>query len=93
MANEKPCSIIHKILDIRGKMCPYTLIETRDTLKEMGKGEILQVITDYKPAALETIPNFCHKKGYPIEIIDSADGIYRLLIKKEEGDNNKIKDK
>lgn len=80
----KPCSMIHKILDIRGKICPFTQIETRDTLKTMNTGEILEVITDYKPAALETIPNFCHKKGYPIEIVDSDDGVYRLLIKKEE---------
>lgn len=80
----KQCSIIDQILDIRGKMCPYTLIETRDTLKTMKPGEVLEVITDYQPAALETIPNFCERKGYPVEIIDGIDGTYRLLIKKEE---------
>ena len=77
-------SMIHEILDIQGKMCPYTLIEVRDSLKEMERDEILEVITNYKPAAMETIPNFCDKKGYPIEIIDGFDGTYRLLIKKEE---------
>jgi len=75
---------INKVIDISGKLCPYTVIETRDTLKTMEAGQVLEVITDYKPAALETIPNFCKKKGYPIEIIDGTDGIYRLLILKKE---------
>ncbi len=75
---------IDKMIDISGKICPYTVMETRDTLKTMASGELLEVISDYKPAAVESIPNFCQKKNYPIEVIDNADGTYRLLIKKEE---------
>jgi len=78
------CSKIDKIINITGKICPYTVMETRDALKELSPGQILEVITDYKPAATESIPNFCQKKKYPIEIIDNPDGTYRLLIKKEE---------
>jgi tRNA 2-thiouridine synthesizing protein A len=75
---------IDKMIDISGKICPYTVMETRDTLKTMESGELLEVISDYKPAAIESIPNFCRKKNYPIEVIDNGDGNYRLLIKKEE---------
>jgi TusA-related sulfurtransferase len=77
------CSNIDRIVDISGKICPYTVMETRDALKEMDTGQILEVITDYKPAATESIPNFCKKKNYPIEVIDNSDGTFRLLIKKE----------
>ena len=77
-------SKIDKRINIMGKICPYTVMETRDALKELSSGEILEVITDYKPAATESIPNFCQKKKYPIEIIDNPDGSYWLLIKKEE---------
>lgn len=73
-----------KVIDISGKICPYTVMETRDILKTLDPGQVLEVISDYKPAATESIPNFCQKKNYPIEIIDNADGTYRLLIKKEE---------
>lgn len=72
------------MIDISGKICPYTVMETRDTLKTMEAGQVLEVITDYKPAATESIPNFCKKKGYPIEVIANADDTYRLLIRKEE---------
>ncbi len=77
-------SKIDKIINISGKICPYTVMETRDALKEMEPGQVLEVISDYKPAATESIPNFCEKKKYPIEVIENADGSFRLLIKKEE---------
>ncbi len=75
---------VDKKIDISGKICPYTVIEARDTLKTLEPGQVLEVISDYKPAATESIPNLCKKKNYPIEVIDNADGTYRLLIKKEE---------
>lgn len=75
---------IDKTIDISGKICPYTVMEARDTLKTLEAGQVLEVLSDYKPAATESIPNFCGKKKYPIEVIDNGDGTYRLLIKKEE---------
>lgn len=75
---------IDKVVNISGKICPYTVMETRDALKEMETGQVLEVVTDYKPAATESIPNFCKKKNYPIEVIDNTDGTFRLIIKKEE---------
>ncbi len=77
-------SQIDKVIDVSGKICPYTVMEARDTLKTMAAGQVLEVLCDYKPAAVESIPNFCRKKNYPIEVIDNTDGTYRLLIKKEE---------
>ena len=77
-------SKIDKAIDISGKICPYTVMEARDTLKTLEAGEVLEIISDYKPAATESIPNFCRKKNYPVEVIDNTDGTYRLLIKKEE---------
>jgi len=75
---------IDKLINISGKICPYTVMEVRDALKTMESGQVLEVISDYKPAAKESIPNFCEKKGYPIEVIDNPDGTFRLLIKKQE---------
>ncbi len=75
---------IDKTVDIQGKICPYTLIETRDAMKTLGGGQVLEVLVDHPPAATETIPNFCRKKGYPFEIIDLGDKHFRLLIQKEE---------
>jgi len=73
-----------RLIDIRGKICPYTLLETRNTLKEMGCGEVLEVLCDYEPAAKITIPNFCTKKGYPLELVEEGSSLWRLRIKKTD---------
>lgn len=74
---------IAKIVDIKGQICPYTLIETRDALKTVENGAVIEVLVDHGPAALETIPNFCKKKNYPLETVEEG-GAWRLYIKKEE---------
>ena len=75
---------IDSVVDITGKICPYTVMEVRDALKGIETGQVLEVITDYKPSATESIPNFCQKKKYPVEVIENSDATFRLLIKKEE---------
>jgi tRNA 2-thiouridine synthesizing protein A len=75
---------VDKTVDIHGKICPYTLIETRDAVKTLASGQLLEVLVDHPPAATETIPNFCRKKGYPYEVIDLGDKLFRVLIQKEE---------
>jgi len=71
-------------LDITGKMCPYTLIDTRDKLKELTEGEVLEVLVDFEPAAMMTIPNFCAKKGYPFQTIADGEGRWRLRIERTD---------
>ena len=73
----------HK-LDITGKMCPYTLMDTRDALKELTTGEVLEVLVDFEPAAMLTIPNFCAKKGYPFQTIPDGEGRWRLRIERTD---------
>jgi TusA-related sulfurtransferase len=71
-------------VDIRGQICPYTLIETRDSLKGLARGDVLEVVSDYEPAAKTTIPNFCTKKGYPLETMEEAENLWRLFIEKTD---------
>ena len=75
---------VDRQLDIRGKICPYTLMDTRDVLKEMAKDEVLEVIVDYEPAAMSTIPNFCSRKGYPMETIVDGESLWRLRIQRTD---------
>ncbi|MCL5962330.1 MAG: sulfurtransferase TusA family protein [Chloroflexi bacterium] len=71
-------------VDIRGQICPYTLIETRDKLKSLGTGQVLEVLCDYEPAASTTIPNFCQKKGYPLETEQEGESLWHLYIEKTD---------
>ncbi len=57
-----------EVLDVTGEMCPYPQLYTKEKLAKMSEGSILQVITDHPPAGEETIPTYCHQKGYPFHI-------------------------
>lgn len=74
-----------RTIDITGKICPYTLIETREALKRLATGQVLEVLVDHGPAAQATIPNFCQKKGYPLKVIEEEPGArWRLLIERTD---------
>ena len=77
-------SKVDERIDITGLICPYTLIQTRDTLKKMRKGQVLEVICDYEPAVTTTIPNFCQKKGYPLDTHADGENHWRLLIERTD---------
>ena len=74
----------NQVIDIRGKICPYTLIDTREALKGLTTGQVLEVRCDYEPAAKTTIPNFCERKGYPIEVAELGDGTWRIRIQRTD---------
>ena len=58
---------IDKELNLKGKVCPYTFLETMLVLEDMGIGEVLRVIVDYPPAVCD-VPKSLKNEGY--EILD-----------------------
>ncbi|EGL15664.1 MULTISPECIES: sulfurtransferase-like selenium metabolism protein YedF [Paenibacillus] len=60
-------------LDIRGESCPYPVIYTLETLRDMKKGQLLQVIADC-PAAFRNVPEEVVKHGYTMAQEPVRDG-------------------
>jgi TusA-related sulfurtransferase len=58
---------IDKELNLKGKVCPYTFLETMLVLEDMEIGEVLRVIVDYPPAVCD-VPKSLKNEGY--EILD-----------------------
>ena len=58
---------IDKELDLKGKVCPYTFVESMLALEEIEIGEVLRVIVDYPPAVCD-VPRSLKNEGY--EILD-----------------------
>ena len=67
-------------LDSTGLLCPLPVLKIRKKLKEMQKGDILQVIAD-DPAAIVDIPHYCHESGDKIlkQDISDEEQIYLLM--------------
>lgn len=53
-------------LDVRGESCPYPVMYTLETLRDMTKGQLLMVIADC-PAAFRNVPEEVVKHGYTLE--------------------------
>jgi len=58
---------IDKELNLKGKVCPYTFIESMLALEDMEIGEVLRIIVDYPPAVCD-VPKSLKNEGY--EILD-----------------------
>ena len=76
-----PSRAITRSLDLRGQVCPGPTVDTRLTLKEMNPGEVLEVVTDYYPAR-QTIPALMRELGYPCELVDGDQPVFRFIIEK-----------
>jgi len=75
---------IHRELNLKGKICPYTFIESMLALEEMGSGEILKVIVDYPPAACD-VPRSLKNEGYEVLEVDKINGTdWAIIVKNTE---------
>lgn len=70
-----------KTIDVKGKVCPYPALEAREALKNIKSGEILEVITDWKPTVSISLPNYCKKNNYEYDVVEEG-GSWRFFIKK-----------
>ncbi|MBN1148749.1 MAG: sulfurtransferase-like selenium metabolism protein YedF [Anaerolineales bacterium] len=69
-----------KTLDVRGEICPYPDVNTMTTLKQMKKGEILEILLDY-PLSVERIPRSAKKSGHKVLAVEQIDGpTHRILV-------------
>jgi len=79
------CDIkIHRELNLKGKICPYTFIESMLTLEEMESGEVLRVIVDYPPAACD-VPKSLKNEGYEVLDVQKINGTDWTIIVKNTG--------
>ncbi len=67
--------------DIVYMMCPMHLLKLEEKMKELDKGQILEILTDYD-GALEDIPGWCEKTGNEFLGIEETEHFYKFYIKK-----------
>ncbi len=69
-----------KTLDVKGKKCPMPLIETKKTLKEMGKDESLRILLDNE-TSVKNVTHFLEDNNLPVE--QKQDGqVFELIVNK-----------
>ena len=68
-------------LDVRGEICPYPDVKTKNKLKKMRAGDILEVLVDY-PLSVERIPRTVEKMGHEMLKIEKiGESEWKLYIR------------
>jgi tRNA 2-thiouridine synthesizing protein A len=67
--------------DIVYMMCPMHLLKLEEQIKELERGQILEIMTDYD-GALEDIPAWCAKTGNEFLGMEDTADFYKFYIKK-----------
>jgi len=77
-----------KTLDIKGQVCPYTFVRSKLAIEKMKLGQILEIVTDHKPAS-ENVPKSMENEGQKVLAIEqTAEKEWHILVRK---DTEKIK--
>ena len=75
-----------KELNLKGKICLYTFIESMLALEEMATNQVLRVIVDYPPAACD-VPRSLKNEGYEIlEVACLSETDWTILVRNKEAE-------
>ncbi len=81
---EKPLLRPNRELNLKGKICPYTFIESMLALEEMKPEEILRVVVDYPPAVCD-VPRSLKNEGFEIlEVSQVNETDWTILVRNRE---------
>ncbi len=77
---------IDKKLDIRGEVCPYTLVKSKLGVESIEVGQVIEIILDF-PEASESIPKAMLNYGHSVLSVDKInDKEWIVRIRKEVED-------
>jgi len=68
-------------LDCLGLFCPMPVLKTRDAMKQMAVGQVLEMTSD-DPASEADMRSWVARTGHELLEIEKDAGIYRFLLRK-----------
>ncbi len=75
---------VTKTLDIKGQICPYTFVRSKLAIEKMNVGDILEIITDHKPAS-ENVPKSMENEGQKVlKVEQTAEKEWRIVVRKDK---------
>ena len=71
-------------LDTLGLFCPVPIVRTAETIRRMGAGEVLEVLSDDRVILLD-MPAWCRSTGHRFLGMRRDGATLRLFVRKKEG--------
>lgn len=73
---------IDRELDLKGEVCPFTFVKSKLIMEQMGKGQVLRVILDYKPS-VENVPKSMEMEGQEVIAVNQiGENLWEVLVRK-----------
>ena len=77
---------IDKKIDIRGEVCPYTLVKSKLGIETVEVGQVIEILLDY-PEASESIPKAMLNYGHSVLKVEKInDKEWIVQVRKEVED-------
>lgn len=73
---------IDRTLDLRGEVCPYTLLKTKLAIEEMSEGQVLEVVLDHRQA-VDDVPKGLRYEGHEVLSVQAtSSSTWRVVVRK-----------
>lgn len=70
-----------KRVDCLGLFCPMPIIKTRDAIRELSVGDVLEMLSD-DPASEADMKSWAVRTGHELVEVSHDGGVYRFLVRK-----------
>jgi tRNA 2-thiouridine synthesizing protein A len=72
---------VHRTLDCIGLFCPMPILKTRDAVKSMAVGQILEMTSD-DPASEADMKSWTARTGHELVEIERNGAVFRFVVRK-----------
>lgn len=69
-------------IDTRGQVCPYPSFETAKLAQDAQSEEVIEIISDDKYAALNSIPTVLRLRNFEYGVLEIDEGIWSVRARK-----------
>ncbi len=77
---------VDKKLDIRGEVCPYTLVKSKLAVEDVEVGQVVEILLDY-PEAVTSVPKAMENYGNTVLKVEKiSPSEWKILIRKDVED-------
>ena len=74
---------VDRTLDIKGQVCPLTFVRSKLAIEKMAVGEVLEIIVDHQPAALNVPRSMEHEGQTVLGVEQTGEAEWRLFVRKD----------
>ena len=72
---------VDHVLDCLGLFCPMPIVKTRDAMRGMAVGQILEMLSD-DPASDADMKSWTRRTGNELVAVTKDGSVYRFLVRK-----------